>query len=73
MMFIIVSLYILCWAPIKILVLLIEFQLISNCNADQYHILVYVYIIFHWLAMANSFVNPIVYSFMSKSFRVGGP
>jgi hypothetical protein len=27
-------------------------------------------ILFHWLAMAHSFVNPIIYSFMSQNFRV---
>ena len=29
-----------------------------------------LYLIFHWLAMANSFVNPFIYIFMLTSFRV---
>src|SRR5687768_1489442 len=34
-----------------------------------YYTFVGSYFACHWLAMANSFVNPIIYCFMSENFR----
>ena len=70
MMFIIIVLYDICWLPIKLYQYLLNYDLISYCTEAQFYALIYCYIACHWLAMANSFANPIVYSFMSKSFRV---
>src|SRR5690625_684603 len=69
-MFIIILLYDLCWAPIKLYQFLLYNDFISYCSETQFYTLIALYIGCHWLAMANSFVNPIVYSFMSKSFLV---
>ena len=59
-----------CWAPIKIFQLLIDHGIVWFCSEVGYFQFVYSYIACHWLSMANSCVNPIVYSYMSKSFRV---
>ncbi|KAJ6216331.1 hypothetical protein RDWZM_007488 [Blomia tropicalis] len=58
-----------CWAPIKIFQLLIDHGIVWFCSEVGYFQFVYSYIACHWLSMANSCVNPIVYSYMSKSFR----
>ena len=70
MMMLTILMFIICWMPVKIFQLMLEFSLISNCNQNQFYTMVYIYIVCHWLAMANSFINPIVYSFISKSFKV---
>src|SRR6218665_889546 len=70
MMFTVILLYGFCWFPIKVFQVLLDFNLISYCSRTQLHTLVTIYFVCHWTAMANSFVNPIIYSFMSRSFRV---
>ncbi|KAH9400079.1 hypothetical protein TYRP_001636 [Tyrophagus putrescentiae] len=69
MMFIVLLMYCLSWFPVKLFQLLGNYQLISYCSEGQFFTLIYSFIAFHWLAMANSFVNPIIYSYMSISFR----
>ncbi len=72
MMFAVVSLYGICWAPIKLYHILIFFwpTLLKFCTPTEFYTIVVIYFCCHWMAMSNSFVNPIVYSFMSESFRV---
>ena len=67
---VVIFLYCLCWLPVKVLQMLNDYQLIAACTETAYYTLLYAYIASHWLAMSNSFVNPIVYSFLSRSFRV---
>ncbi|KAH9396858.1 hypothetical protein TYRP_003157 [Tyrophagus putrescentiae] len=62
-------LFCLCWAPIKVYQLLHEYDLIRYCSERQFLAVIYIYIGAHWLAMANSMLNPLVYSFWSTSFR----
>ena len=62
--------YCICWFPIKMYQFLLNFEIISYCSERQFYLMLYVYLSSHWLAMTNSFVNPIIYSFMTKSFRV---
>ena len=68
----VVILFLICWLPIKILMTVItyspEWLFIDDPQSNNVYIA--SYFICHWMAMANSFVNPIIYSFMSKSFRV---
>jgi len=33
--------------------------------------LINIYMTVHWLAMSNSFVNPLIYGFLNNEFRVG--
>ena len=70
MLFTIIVLYCICWMPIKVFQVLLDYSVISYCTVSQFYVLIGTYCACHWLAMANSFVNPIVYSFMSQCFRV---
>ena len=63
-------LYGLCWAPIKLYQFMLDYDIIGYCTRTQMYIIIGCYFVCHWTAMSNSFVNPIVYSFMSSSFRV---
>ena len=36
----------------------------------KYYFFPAMYYTVHWLAMSNSFVNPIIYGFLNDSFRV---
>ncbi|KAI2801587.1 hypothetical protein BLOT_009401 [Blomia tropicalis] len=62
-------LYGLCWAPIKLFQFLLDYGIISYCTEREMYTWIGIYFVCHWTAMSNSFVNPIVYSFMSSSFR----
>lgn len=73
MMFTVVLLYGLCWMPVKVYQFLLDYGYINFCTEFQLRMIVIIYFTCHWIAMANSFVNPIIYSFMSKSFRVSFP
>uniref|UniRef100_A0A6P6XWW9 Allatostatin-A receptor-like n=1 Tax=Dermatophagoides pteronyssinus TaxID=6956 RepID=A0A6P6XWW9_DERPT len=68
----VVILFLICWSPIKILMTVItyspEWLFIHDPSSNNFYIA--SYFVCHWMAMANSFVNPIIYSFMSKSFRI---
>lgn len=73
MMLVVILVYCLCWSPIKVLLLLREFGIINAdtyCNEGDFYLVLYLFIGCHWLAVANSCANPIIYSFMSLSFRV---
>ena len=73
MMFAVVILYGICWTPIKIYQLALDYlpKLFHiNCSETHFYAMITYYFFAHWLAMSNTFVNPIVYSFMSKNFRV---
>ena len=61
-----------CWLPIKIFMLLLVYwpNMIEFTDNISYYSYIGGFFFCHWLAMANSFANPIIYSFMSKSFRV---
>ncbi|XP_077999722.1 RYamide receptor-like [Glandiceps talaboti] len=64
MLAIIVVLFGLCWLPLITLNIVGSFR--KSLNEDAF---VIGYFCCHWLAMANSFINPIVYGFLNDSFR----
>ncbi len=68
----IVILFIICWLPIHTFSLLVWFYPEISKVKTQFGFKTYVlsYIACHFLAMAHSFINPIVYCFMSQNFRV---
>ncbi|KAH8864702.1 Neuropeptide FF receptor 2 [Schistosoma japonicum] len=63
----IVVMFGICWLPSHLFFLLQDFsQLFRNMPESTTRV---IYGICHWIAMSNSFVNPIIYLIMSKSFR----
>ena len=72
MLIVVVTLFAICWLPLHAFILLIDFRpdLTDYQTVSQKHFFVIVYSAVHWLAMSNSFVNPIIYGFLHDSFRV---
>ncbi|CAN8028618.1 unnamed protein product [Ixodes persulcatus] len=66
MLILVVALFVICWAPILILNVLTAFGGVTTLN---YSYLKPLRTTFHLLSYMNSCVNPLVYGFMSKSFR----
>ncbi|GIY85430.1 hypothetical protein CDAR_426051 [Caerostris darwini] len=74
MMFTVVILFAVCWLPIHIFNLLIYFnpnQVMPETDSQFTHFTT-AFFTCHWISMANSFANPIIYCFMSENFRVDG-
>lgn len=72
MMIVVMVCFVVSWLPLQILQFLIYFvpDVIMHCSGKDcfaYHMSFYAC---HWVAMANSFMNPFIYCFMSKNFRV---
>ena len=65
-------LFALCWLPLQTFLLLYYFVPGFDSFQTDYERRVYAlsYFACHWLANANSMVNPLVYCFMSDNFRV---
>ncbi|EEC15204.1 G protein-coupled receptor, putative, partial [Ixodes scapularis] len=66
MLILVVALFVICWAPILILNVLTAFGGVKTLN---YSYLKPLRTTFHLMSYLNSCVNPLVYGFMSKSFR----
>ena len=62
-----------CWMPLQLFNLLIDFAphlldyIISHEDEQLYYGIFYSC---HWVAMANSFTNPIIYGLLNDNFRV---
>ncbi|CAH1246436.1 NPFFR2 [Branchiostoma lanceolatum] len=67
MLCIVVLMFAICWLPIHLFTLILDFKA-ELIVGNKYTALV-LYFSAHWLAMSNSFMNPIVYSFMNDKFR----
>lgn len=72
MLTVVVVVFAFCWLPIQIYFLLIKIdrQLMLEFSRNHSSLNSAVYLTCHWLAMANSFVNPIIYCFMNENFWV---
>jgi len=72
MLVVVVVLFGVCWLPLHAFMLVIDFnpQLTDYKTAAQKRFFIALYYCVHWLAMSNSFVNPIIYGFLNDSFRV---
>jgi hypothetical protein len=68
----VIILFVICWTPVKTKQIIRSYfrNFFYICSMKSYYLVTTITLSFHWLAMAHSFVNPIIYSFMSKSFRV---
>ncbi|CAL1529009.1 unnamed protein product, partial [Lymnaea stagnalis] len=61
----IVLLFGVCWLPLHVFITVVTF------NVSFFGVVTYeIYFGVHWLSMANSFVNPVIYGFMNDNFRV---
>lgn len=69
MLAIIILLYDICWLPIKLYQYLLDYDIIDFCSETSFYAFIYIYLSCHWLAMASSSMNPIIYSMLSVSFR----
>ncbi|XP_062607908.1 substance-K receptor-like [Saccostrea cucullata] len=65
MLVIVVTIFGVCWLPLHV------FTLVRDFHPSTYHdrLELGLYLGVHWLAMSNSFANPIIYSFTNDSFR----
>ncbi|KAK3107074.1 hypothetical protein FSP39_006319 [Pinctada imbricata] len=73
MLLMVVVMFGLCWLPLHVFNVIINFR--PELADDKHHdrgdnSLLAVYLTTHWLAMSNSFANPVIYSFTNDSFRV---
>lgn len=42
-----------------------------NTKLTQWEFIIYIWFIFHWLAMSHCCYNPIIYCYMNARFRIG--
>ncbi|KAM7305429.1 substance-P receptor [Ixodes scapularis] len=68
----VVLMFAVCWLPIHLMNLILYFDrdAISPDTDEQEYLYIAAFFSCHWFSMANSFVNPIIYCFMSDNFRV---
>lgn len=66
------ALFIVCWSPLQLFTMVAEFvpTILLIESDEQYKLFVYGYLGSHLMAMAHSLVNPVVYCFISRNFRV---
>lgn len=66
MLLVVVVLFALCWLPLNVYHLLLEFTSIaSTYNSTT------IYFACHWLAMSSVCYNPFIYCCLNKNFRAG--
>jgi leucokinin receptor len=72
MLSVMVSLFAVCWLPLHVFAVVVDFvpSLRSEDHDTADGSVVAIYTAVHWLAMSNSFANPIVYGFLNDGFRV---
>ncbi|WAQ96123.1 TLR2-like protein, partial [Mya arenaria] len=68
MLVIVVAMFGICWLPLHAFILVLDFfpsvgETVSGSTLTS------LFISCHWLAMSNSFANPIIYGFTNESFR----
>ena len=72
MLILVVTMFGVCWLPLHTFFLVIDFnpELMNYESLEEERFFVALYYSVHWLAMSNSFANPVIYSFTNDSFRV---
>ena len=72
MLILVVTMFGVCWLPLHTFFLVIDFnpELTNYESMEEERFFVALYYSVHWLAMSNSFANPVIYSFTNDSFRV---
>jgi len=57
------------WMPVHLFFLIVDFQK-KDAGVPDVKKLTILYMTANWLAMSNSFQNPIIYGFLNNNFRV---
>ena len=72
MLILVVLMFGICWLPLHVFTLVINFDptLLKYTSVGDEQFYLGVYLSVHWLAMSNSFANPLIYAFTNDSFRV---
>ncbi|XP_033756772.1 QRFP-like peptide receptor [Pecten maximus] len=65
----IVTFFGLCWLPLHLFILVLDFNPEIERDTQLLPTLEVLYFFAHWIAMSNSFVNPIIYGFMNNTYR----
>lgn len=45
--------------------------IMNNTDLSKWDSIIYIWFIFHWLAMSHSCYNPVIYCYMNARFRIG--
>ncbi len=72
MLLLLVSVFLICWLPIQIFDLIIWCfpELRDSKSKTHYYVYFGLYFSCHLLSQFNTFMNPIIYIFMSNNFKV---
>ncbi|XP_021343125.1 orexin receptor type 1-like isoform X2 [Mizuhopecten yessoensis] len=68
MLVIVVAVFGICWLPIHVFAIVMDFYP-SVFEQGDHMLTMAVFLCVHWLAMSNSFANPVIYGFTNESFR----
>ena len=72
MLIVLVLVFALCWLPLHIFTMAVEVSpgILRLQTKTQETIFFALFYTAHWLAMASSFTNPVVYCFLNEDFMV---
>lgn len=68
----VVAMFGLCWLPIHVFTMATDFfpEILNYSSPQEEKLFIGIFLSAHWLAMSNSFANPIIYGFTNDNFRV---
>ena len=70
MLILIVSIFALCWLPLNIYYLVIDFNIMNLMQSSQFkQVKNQVFLICHWFAMSSVCYNPFVYCWLNEEFK----
>lgn len=69
MLIIVVAMFAVCWLPLHLFNLLVDFYPDLLHSAPE-HVVQTVFFSFHWVAMSHAFINPVIYLTADADFRV---
>ncbi|XP_006811746.1 substance-K receptor-like [Saccoglossus kowalevskii] len=69
MLSVIVLAFALCWLPLNIFNMVITINQRYLRESVYHDVIITIYLTCFWMAMANSFLNPIIYTFLNETFR----